>query len=582
MPEDAFDVFLSYSHEDESLRRELEERLRREELVGTWRARRITGGEEWRGWVDGDLISADLILLLVSKPFLASEYCQGAEVKHALARHASEDAKVIPIIVRPCDWREEPFAELTTLPQGVGPVTEWHSHDEAWEHVAQGIREAADRLRAARGAAPLPSREQTGEYRIAMMGPRRKVEEPSEGSKDEGGPGSSRLAALAGVAAVLVAAFAVWYFAGWRSEEPEEGGAPAVAEATRAEPGPVAAAAERPAGTAAIPAPPPPPAARRPAAGEVPEATPEALPSDRAGLGDQPPEEAPIPATGLVPSEPAAGEPAPAAETEAEPGSAAGPEIDPGQLQDLSRSLGILAAAGAEGDGECLAVLVGDDRALTSRACAQSSSVVVMGGNALTATRDQIFDLGPWQSSGASEIGIVELLQGIGDGYGLAATRFAESFEYQSLDAYYVGSSEIQPVDCAAQPDLAEWDGSGRAYVEDLTFDRYVVFVEAAAEEVIEVAGSQWAALLPEMISSAGESLGGFVCELRRRPPGNVAFFAGGRVVGIGYPCEPFDRLTPEVRDSLPTEVGDLDLDCIASLAEIRDDLRDAQAGLAP
>ena len=61
---------------------------------------------------------------------------------------------------------------------------------------------------------------------------------------------------------------------------------------------------------------------------------------------------------------------------------------------------------------------------------------------------------------------------------------------------------------------------------------------------------------------------------MQERPQGNLVFAAGGRVVGIGYPCEPFDLFPQEIRDLLPPEAGDLDLDCISSLAEIGDELR--------
>ena len=170
MPGDALDVFVAYSREDQTLRQELEEQLvglRDDGVVGAWHERRITTGEEWRGWIDGNLASSDLILLLVSEPFLASGYCEDAEFKRALELRAWRQAEIVPIIARPCDWSTTPFGGLSTLPQGVGPVTEWHSRDDAWEDVVQGIREAAAALRAARDAAPQAKLEGTPEVREA-------------------------------------------------------------------------------------------------------------------------------------------------------------------------------------------------------------------------------------------------------------------------------------------------------------------------------------------------------------------------------------------------------------------------------
>ena len=88
------------------------------------------------------------------------------------------------------------------------------------------------------------------------------------------------------------------------------------------------------------------------------------------------------------------------------------------------------------------------------------------------------------------------------------------------------------------------------------------------------------AAVLPEVLATSGQAPAGFVCALPRQPPGNLVFSTRGRVVGIGYPCDPLDRLEPELRDSLPPAIGRLDLDCIASLGGIRDDLRAARVSL--
>ncbi len=569
MPGDALDVFIAYSHEDETLRRELEEqlvRLRSEGLVGTWHQRRITDGEQWRGWIDRDLMSADVILLVVSAPFLASGYCQDAEIKHALDLHASRLAKVIPIIARPCDWASAPFAELTTSPQGVGPVTEWHDPDSAWEEVGQAIRDFATRLETVR-------LEDTAAYRLAVQSLPRETDRPTASAAKASEPRTPRLAILGGLAATLAA---VWLLVVWVKRS-EDGTAPVqVAEVTY--PG----TAPRAAAVGAIEQ----PAALAPAAVIRPETEPERPapdqvqpPAEAAPVG-RAPEESPPPEIERHPEEHSAvtaepesapAEPATAAEDDAPPE----PAAEDRQADDFERSLSILATAGAEDEGDCLAVLVADEYALTSRACAQASTVAVMGGNALTATRDDIFDLEPRQSAQTTDINIVKLLQGLGETYGFASTELAESFDYERLNAHYVEASTIRPAECVAETRLSKIDGSGRAYVENAAFDRYVHFVEEAAGEAISIAGSRWAALLSEVLGSTGDGPAGFVCGFPQPPASNLVFSVGGRVVGIGYPCEPLDRLEPEVRDSLPPEIRRLDLDCIASLSEIREGDRD-------
>jgi hypothetical protein len=63
------EVLISYSHNDELLRNELEKHLsilKRQKLISTWYDRKIGAGEEWKGQIDDHLNSAQIILLLIS------------------------------------------------------------------------------------------------------------------------------------------------------------------------------------------------------------------------------------------------------------------------------------------------------------------------------------------------------------------------------------------------------------------------------------------------------------------------------------------------------------------------------------
>ena len=82
-------------------------------------------GHEWAGAIDEHLNSAAVILLLVSADFLASDYCYDVEMKRALEWHDAGDGRVVPVILRPVDWRGAPFAKLQALPKDGKPVTSW-------------------------------------------------------------------------------------------------------------------------------------------------------------------------------------------------------------------------------------------------------------------------------------------------------------------------------------------------------------------------------------------------------------------------------------------------------------------------
>jgi len=140
-------LFYSYSHQDEELRKELENHLsllRRKGLISAWHDRMIGAGDEWKGAIDKNLEGAHVILLLVSSSFLASDYCWDVETKRAVERHDRDEAKVIPIILRPCDWQGAPFGKIQALPRDGKAITSWSNRDEAFTDVALGIRRAIE------------------------------------------------------------------------------------------------------------------------------------------------------------------------------------------------------------------------------------------------------------------------------------------------------------------------------------------------------------------------------------------------------------------------------------------------------
>lgn len=150
-------VFYSYSSADEQLRNELETHLslmKREGLIETWSFRQIEAGSDWKTAINANLNQADVILLMVSANFIASDYCWDIEMDKAIERHETGDAIVVPIILKPCDWHSAPFARLQALPDSAKPVSGWRPRDRAWENVVAGLRRTLS-ARRNRGESPL-------------------------------------------------------------------------------------------------------------------------------------------------------------------------------------------------------------------------------------------------------------------------------------------------------------------------------------------------------------------------------------------------------------------------------------------
>lgn len=146
-------LFISYSHKDEKLLDELEKHLGplvRQGLIDTWHDRNISPGEDWRKAISAHLEEADIILLLLSSDFLASDYDYSVEMRRALDRHANGEARVIPIVLRDVNWSETPLARLQALPEDGPAVTAWPNRDSAWRNVSVGIQKAAEQILASR------------------------------------------------------------------------------------------------------------------------------------------------------------------------------------------------------------------------------------------------------------------------------------------------------------------------------------------------------------------------------------------------------------------------------------------------
>ena len=141
---DALNIFYIYSRKDEVLRDELETHLKllqRQGFINQWSDRQIKAGSDWNKEIDRNLEEADIILLLISADFIASDYAYDIEMERALERHMAGEAKVVPVILRDVGWKSAPFGELEVLPKGGNPVTKWDDRDTVWRCVEEGIRE---------------------------------------------------------------------------------------------------------------------------------------------------------------------------------------------------------------------------------------------------------------------------------------------------------------------------------------------------------------------------------------------------------------------------------------------------------
>lgn len=128
--------------------------LKRQGVISTWHDRRIMPGQDIDKEVSEYLEKANIILILVSSDFLASDYCYEVEMQRALEKHHTGEAKLIPIILRSCDWQDTPFGKLLAAPTDGKPVTKWPNIDDAFLDIVQAVKRSL----------PVAQKEQVSQY----------------------------------------------------------------------------------------------------------------------------------------------------------------------------------------------------------------------------------------------------------------------------------------------------------------------------------------------------------------------------------------------------------------------------------
>jgi hypothetical protein len=138
-------IFYSSASEDQPFLDELEKRLKPLKQITTWSEREIQPGAHREREIDAHLNNSDIILLLVSPSFLASDRCSLIQ-QRAIALREAKNTVVIPIILHPTPfWEQTQIGALQPLPANGKPISEWRSRPQAFAYVATEIYEVVQR-----------------------------------------------------------------------------------------------------------------------------------------------------------------------------------------------------------------------------------------------------------------------------------------------------------------------------------------------------------------------------------------------------------------------------------------------------
>ncbi len=161
-------IFIAYSKHDKSF---LDELLKhffpaiRNKTIAVFYDGVIEAGKEWDKAIKDNLHNSDIILLLVSANFIATDYCYDEEMTAAIALHEQDKAQVIPIMLSPFDFEDMPFAKLNFLPEKAKPISNYlNNHHQAYTEIVLALKKGnypiALQRRQAKAAAEQAAKEQ--------------------------------------------------------------------------------------------------------------------------------------------------------------------------------------------------------------------------------------------------------------------------------------------------------------------------------------------------------------------------------------------------------------------------------------
>ena len=95
-------------------------------------------GDDVASFWSSQIARSSIVLVLVSPDLFASEEC-GQQISQVLREPAAR-ARIIPILLRPSDWRNSSLCAWKALPDNETPIACWKNQDAALLDTVSGVR----------------------------------------------------------------------------------------------------------------------------------------------------------------------------------------------------------------------------------------------------------------------------------------------------------------------------------------------------------------------------------------------------------------------------------------------------------
>jgi internalin A len=147
---DPLSLFVCYSRKDERFVRQLIPGLKvlaRRGYIVPWRDTDLIPGEDWDETIKQRLLDAHIILFMVSREFLASDYITAHERPMAMELAKQKKSVIVPILLSDCLWKGEDFEVFENLPRKGEAVSSFPRRDTAWNLVEKGLINVVEKQR---------------------------------------------------------------------------------------------------------------------------------------------------------------------------------------------------------------------------------------------------------------------------------------------------------------------------------------------------------------------------------------------------------------------------------------------------
>lgn len=165
-PSRAVKIFFSYATsalQDKQLFDELTSHLillKRQHLVDEWYNSEMSNNRVTAKFLETRLNMVDIIILLISADFFASDHCYDFEMQLALELSRTKGIHLIPILLSHSEWDTTPLHKYQPLPASRIPIIDSSNRDAVFSEIAREIRLVVQEVSAQEKHVPMSNQPQ--------------------------------------------------------------------------------------------------------------------------------------------------------------------------------------------------------------------------------------------------------------------------------------------------------------------------------------------------------------------------------------------------------------------------------------